>query len=234
MAREGRPLHIEGADGGIVRATVTGPDSHPPEVFCGFEDHYHPRLKTLRRRYRIDRAIRGESNEFRKILKLRHWVYRQVSGGTHPFLGDALAILDKAAAGHRFYCTHCMIVQQAVFSAFGLVARNLGVDRNYWDLGRSVHHGVNEVWSNDYAKWVLVDAEYDFHFERKGIPLSALEVHEAVRADGGQGILKVRGISRRRAPMEESVATNLRSQLQVASKPFSRPGPGPHSAAKPS
>ncbi len=56
------------------------------------------------------------------------------------------------------------------------------------DLGRSLHHGVNEVWSSDHAKWVLFDAKYDVHFERDGVPQSELELHEAVRVDGGRGI----------------------------------------------
>ena len=56
------------------------------------------------------------------------------------------------------------------------VVRDLGVDRNHEDLGKSMHHGVNEVWSNDYAKWVLLDAKYDIHYERAGTPLSALQV----------------------------------------------------------
>ena len=97
-----------------------------------------------------------------------------------------------------------MAVQQAVLSAMGYVARNVLVDRNHEDLGRSLHHGVNEVWSNDYAKWVLLDAKYDIHFERDGVPLSALQLHEAVRADGGRSIVMVRGVERREVPMDDS------------------------------
>ena len=65
-----------------------------------------------------------------------------------------------------------------------------------------LHHGVNEVWSNDFAKWVLLDGEYDFHFERDGQVLSALETHEAVRRNGGRGIVKVQGPERAVVPMK--------------------------------
>jgi hypothetical protein len=61
---------------------------------------------------------------------------------------------------------------------------------------------MNEVWSNDYAKWVLFDAKYDVHYERDGVPLSALEVHEAVRADLGKGIVKMQGPDRRAVAMK--------------------------------
>jgi hypothetical protein len=47
------------------------------------------------------------------------------------------------------------------------------------------------------------DAQYDVHFERNGVPLSAIEVHEAVRKDGGRGVVKVKGPRRRRMPMED-------------------------------
>jgi hypothetical protein len=64
------------------------------------------------------------------------------------------------------------------------------------------HHGVNEVWSNELARWVLMDGEYDFHFERDGQVLSALEVHEAARRDGGRDLQKVQGPERKVVPMK--------------------------------
>ena len=47
-----------------------------------------------------------------------------------------------------------------------------------------------------------MDGEYDFHFERDGQVLSALEVHEAVRRDGGRGVVKVQGPDRTVVPMK--------------------------------
>jgi hypothetical protein len=197
-----RPLRISGAGPEIVRSTITGPEFHPPELFQGFEDYHNPRLKQLRDEYKLDQVVEGEVNEFRRILKLRHWVHsRWPIDNDQTFSGDAFAILEKAKTGCGFNCAHSMTVQQAVLSAMGYVARNVLVDRNHEDHGRSLHHGVNEVWSNDHAKWVLLDAKYDIHFERDGVPLSALELHEAVRSDGGRGVVLVRGVERREVPM---------------------------------
>lgn len=214
-----RPLHIEGADGRIAEATISGPEAHFTDFFHGFEDYHNPRLKRLRQKYRIGEAVRGETREFRKFLKLRHWIHsRWPIDNSQPFGGDAFAILEKAKTGAGFHCSHCMVVQEAVFSAFGFVARNLGVDRSHRDLGHSAHHGVNEVWSNAFAKWVLLDAKYDIHFERDGIPLSALELHEAVRADGGRGVEKRKGVNRRRVSMEDpkAVEGTIRSYWWVS------------------
>lgn len=197
-----RPLPIEGAGPQIVRSTITGPPSYRPELFQTFEDYYHPRLKRLREEYQLERVVEGEENEFRRILKLRHWVHsRWPIDNDQTFSGDAFAILEKAKTGCGFHCEHSMTVQHAVLSCMGYVSRYVLVDRNHEDHGRSLHHGVNEVWSNDHAKWVLLDAKYDIHFERDGVPLSALELHEAVRKDGGKGIVLVRGVERQEVPM---------------------------------
>jgi hypothetical protein len=200
---EARPLPGIEPGGGILRAEVSGPRLHAPETMAAIEDYHNPRLKRLREEYGLEKVVAGEPSEFKRLLKLRHWVHtRWKIDNDQSFNGDAFAILERAKEGAGFHCTHSMTVQHAVMVAMGYVPRDLGVDRNHEDLGRSIHHGVNEVWSNDHAKWVLLDAKYDIHFERGGIPLSALELHEAVRADGGSGVVKMRGPDRRPAPMD--------------------------------
>jgi hypothetical protein len=225
-----RPLTIAGADETIVNAEIVGPRFHPPELFQGFEDYYHPRLKRLRDEYELDQVVEGEPGEFRRMLKLRHWIHtRWPIDNSQQFSGDAFEILEKARAGAGFNCSHSMAVQQAVMSSVGYVARNLGVDCNHEELGRSAHHGVNEVWSNEYARWVLLDAKYDIHFERNGVPLSALDLHEAVRADGGKGVVKVQGVDRRAVPMrapeypENGISNYWWVSFHVRQDPFSHP-----------
>jgi hypothetical protein len=198
-----RPMQIEAVSGPIARATVSGPRFYGPEVFAAIEDYHNPRLKRLRDEYGLEKVIAGEPKEFRRLLLLRHWVHtRWPIDNNQKEGGDAFAILEKAKTGAGFHCSHSLTVQHAVMVSMGYVVRDLGVDRNHEDMGRSIHHGVNEVWSNDYAKWVLLDAKYDIHFERDGVPLSALELHEAVRADGGKGIVKMQGPERRPVTME--------------------------------
>lgn len=229
-AANARPLRVDGATAAIVRATVTGPPCYMPELFAAVEDYHNPRLKRLRDEYGLDKIVAGEPREFLRLLKLRHWVHmRWPIDNEQQFDGDAFAILEKAKGGAGFNCSHSMVVQHAVMASMGYVVRDLGVDRNHEDLGRSMHHGVNEVWSNDYAKWVLLDAKYDVHYERDGVPLSALELHEAVRADGGKGIVKMQGVERQPAPMEsaETPEGTIRSYWWVSyhlrPNPFTEP-----------
>ena len=224
-----RHLRIDGASEEISRATVSGPRCFAPELFVSLEDLNNPRMKQLRDEYALSRVVAGESNEFRRLLKLRHWVHtRWPIDNDQRFDGDAFAILEKAKSGAGFHCSHSMAVQHAVMVSMGYVVRDLGVDRNHEDLGKSMHHGVNEVWSNDYAKWVLLDAKYDTHYERDGIPLSALELHESVRADGGKGIVKMQGIERRPAPdgltaPENSIRSYWWACWNLRPNPFTEP-----------
>jgi hypothetical protein len=182
---------------------ISGPQFHSPRFSDDFEDFASPRIARLREEYHLDEVVRGETSEFQKLLKLRHWVHtRWPIDNDQNFSGDAFAILEKAKTGAGFHCSHSMRVQHAVMTAMGYVVRDLGVDSDHMVFGKSNHHGVNEVWSNEYAKWVLLDAKYDIHFECAGVPLSALELHEAARADQGKGIVKLQGPDRREVPMK--------------------------------
>jgi len=230
LSPDQRPMQIDAASPAVVRATLNGPRFHAPEIFAAIEDYHNPRLKRLRDEYGVEKVIAGESKEFRRLLKLRHWVHtRWPIDNDQKEGGDAFAILEKAKTGAGFHCSHSLTVQHAVMASMGYVVRDLGVDRNHEDLGRSIHHGVNEVWSNDYAKWVLLDAKYDIHFERDGIPLSALELHEAVRADGGKGVVKMMGVERQPAPMDNPDAPEgtIRSywwaSYYLRPRPFTEP-----------
>jgi hypothetical protein len=61
--------------------------------------------------------------------------------------------------------------------ALGWQARKIGVDRRHGPEGmQSTHHGGAEVWSNQFRKWVVMDAQSNLHFEKNGIPLSAWEI----------------------------------------------------------
>jgi hypothetical protein len=198
-----QPLTIENAGASIVEATISGPEFRAPQEFHGFERFESPRIKRLREEYELGQAVAGETNEFRKLLRLRHWVHsRWPIDNEQRFSGDAFAILEQAKTGAGFHCSHAMRVQHAVMTAMGYVSRDLGVDCDHEEFGRSLHHGVNEVWSNDHAKWVLLDAKYDVHYERDGVPLSALELHEAARANHGADVVKVQGPDRKVVPMK--------------------------------
>jgi len=178
---------------------VENPVFHENELFVSHEDLRSPRFKDLIQRYGLDKVVGEEQNEFKRILLLRNWIKRNIAienVNPTPTRGDAFGILDAALEGGGFHCGHFMVVQNAVLNAYGYVTRCLGVGPGGTPERPGGHHGVNEVWSNDYLKWVLIDAKYNTHFERNGIPLSALEVRDELLRNGASDITCVRGPDR--------------------------------------
>ncbi len=151
-----------------------------------------PRLKLLRERYQLDKVIAPGKTEMEQLMLLRHWVRNQwhTAWGSHPASWmppwDALMILSsKDQADCLTMCTHYAAVYVQCCLALGWTARHCIVD----------HHCTAEVWVNQYNKWAMMDAgnsaeraDCTLHFERKGVPLSALELHVAHTTKQTKGI----------------------------------------------
>lgn len=143
-----------------------------------FEHVDTPRLTQLREREQLEAVIAGAATEFEAILKLRDWVAAQfphTSPDPYP-PWDALIILDEIRAGRTggFCGQYSQVLLQALAS--------LGIPARYLEIGTArnpINHFPIEVWSNDFGKWVLLDADFNLHYERNGLPLSAVEVHDA-------------------------------------------------------
>lgn len=150
-------------------------------------------------KYQTDTIFHGETDEFKRILLLRNWIRSKVPindfGDPYPGNDHPAGIIDAAAKGQGFHCGHYMVVQNAFMNAYGYVTRCLGSGPGVKD-GEDGHHGMNEVWVNKYAKWVLSDAKFNHHFEKNGIPLSALEVREEFLKNKAADITIVKGPER--------------------------------------
>ena len=184
----------------FVLADVDNPEFRQNEIFPASESLRHPRCREIRRKYKLDAVVKGERDEFARILLLRHWIKKHIRiNNKYPTRtrGDAFGILDAALRGGGFHCAHFSIVQQAVYNSFGYVTRRLGAGPGEPPPGRGGHHGVNEVWVNDLLKWVLIDAKYDLHFEKDGVPMSALEVRDEVIRNGGVDVRRTYGPERK-------------------------------------
>ena len=191
-----RTLANEG--GRFVVVPVENPRYCGNELFRAFENYYSPRIRQLRTRCGLDAIVAAETDEWKRILLLRHWIKSKIAIDNDTptqTRGDTFAILDAAMKGGKFHCTHFSIVQHAVLNSFGYVTRRLGCGPGLKDDGG--HHGVNEVWVNKFSKWVLIDAKYDAHFERNGVPLSALEIRDEVWRDGAKSVICVVGLGRK-------------------------------------
>ncbi|MBN9385835.1 MAG: DUF4832 domain-containing protein [Chitinophagaceae bacterium] len=184
-----QPYHVVSVDNPVY----TG-DS----AFIGFEDLHAPKFAALRTKYQLDTVFHGEQNELKRILLLRHWIRSHIpinDPGPHPGDGSAESIIDEGLKGNGFHCGHYMVVQNAIMNAYGYVTRCLGAGPGVQG-GPDGHHGIDEIWLNSYHKWFLSDAKYDHHFEKNGIPLSALEIRDEYLKNKAADIVLVKGPSR--------------------------------------
>ena len=136
-----------------------------------------------------------------RILLLRNWIDKTIkidNNGPYPGDGSPESILDEALKGHGFHCGHYTEVQNAVLNSYGYVTRCLLADVGVPvdQIEGEGHHAINEVWLNSYHKWFLSDAKYDYHFEKNGIPLSALEIRDEYFKNKAADILLVKGPGR--------------------------------------
>jgi len=180
-------------------AEVENPAFSHNVAFLSYEDLSSEKFNHLITKYQLDTIFHGETNELKRILLLRHWIRSVISindfGDPYPGGGFTEGILDTALKGQGFHCGHFMTVQNGIMNAFGYVTRTLGAGPGVKG-GPDGHHGINEIWLNDYHKWFLSDAKYDHHFEKNGIPLSALEVRDEYLKNKAAEIVMVKGPER--------------------------------------
>src|SRR5262249_47741141 len=94
---------------------------------------------------------------------------------------------------------------------------------------------VSEVYVNQHSKWVMMDAgnskeraNVGLHFERDGVPLSALELHLAYTTGKTDGI-QVRFTP---AALAEKIAPLCRPAPKTGDKSVPRPDPVPRAELK--
>lgn len=176
---------------------VQNPVFYSNLLFRGSEDLDAPKFAALKKTYQLDTVFHGEKNELKRILLLRHWISSHIpidNIGPYPGDGSPESIINEGMKGHGFHCGHFMRVQNAVLNAYGYVTRCLGAGPGV--KGADFHHGMNEVWLDSLHKWFMSDAKYDAHFEKAGVPLSALEIRDEYLKNGAKDIQAVVGPDR--------------------------------------
>lgn len=163
---------------------VENPVFYPNKIFSNYKDSSYPVFQHLREKYQLDTIFHDETDEFKRILLLRNWIYKTIPLTPNGIVlksqdNSAESILDDALKGNSFHCAYFMIVQTEIMTACGYPARVINADEGENNLpGQIAHHGTDEIWSNTYHKWFFSDAMFNLHFEKDGIPLSALEIRD--------------------------------------------------------
>jgi hypothetical protein len=155
--------------------------------------HENPRcrqLSQLRRECELDAVIAGAQTEFESIQRLHRWAYHIPLGECSHFPWNVLGWIDLhrrddcsielneySQRRRDRMCLYPNVVLVAALQSFGLVARHL----NFHSEGMTGHE-ICEVWSNDYGKWIHLDAtrDYYWHDRRTLVPLDTGEIHRVL------------------------------------------------------
>ena len=175
---------------------------------------YNGKLRNLRDHFKLADVIAHADTEVEKLKALRQWVRNQwTSGwgtGTLNYVPswDARVILTMASQKLSLgMCTHYAATYVQCSQAMGYTSRT--VIRG---------HCLSETWSNQYRKWVIMDAGADpddrrrstYTAMRDGIPLNEMDLHKAYYVDKKWDDITVE-------------ATNMSLGDQEPSAPFNDP-----------
>ncbi|MHC4713871.1 MAG: discoidin domain-containing protein [Planctomycetota bacterium] len=166
---------VNTGDENLITASPRGA-AESGHLSFAFEDLSHPNLKTLREKYGLADVIAPGKTEIEKMALLRNWVklrWKHTIPRVFP-RWDALEILELADKGEKFYCVQSSLLLVQCAQAVGWQARKLEIHDHTGN-----DHSVIEVWSNDFNKWVIMDPDFNAHYERGGVPLGALELRKA-------------------------------------------------------
>lgn len=149
-------------------------------LLFNYQDIHHPSLERLKTDENLEAVVSSGGTELEKMRLLRDWVSNQwESGMPAPYPAwDAEAILSEIRSGKtRGFCAQYGVVLVQAAISLGWQARYLAIASELKPRGG---HLTVEIWSNTHNRWVVMDPHYCVDFEKDGIPLSALDIHECL------------------------------------------------------
>ena len=149
--------------------TIKVVDAHNEEIIrtsipFQYEPFTHPKLKQLREQYHLDDVVAGSKTELDLVTKLAVWSTNSWNWGewgletSYP-AWDALEILKKGPNGKPIggFCQQYDLVFMQACESFGLVSRGISIYHGSLPKPDIAGHEPNEIWSNQYGKWIYVD-----------------------------------------------------------------------------
>ncbi len=167
------------------REFVNGSAQRPPYEFR-YQRWDDPQLGELNSRLGIDSLVAGAKDDLEAACRIALKVcnlWAHTAPVEYP-VWNALGLLDRVEQGEQYWCTYKQLVTMQALASIGLVSRIVPCN---W------HHS-HEFWSNDYGRWIVMDAWTANYYRKDGVPLGALELHRYSRATGdlkGSGVWEI-------------------------------------------
>lgn len=150
-------------------------------------------LAKYREMFELDEVVADALSEFEAQLRLMRWAYEIPIKGLDPYSWDYYDLpvlhrgengeieLQKDYEGRRRdgHCLNCNLTLIAACVSMGYPARWVNISTKH-----TYGHEVAEVWSNEYDKWVMLDATRDYYMydPATGIPLNLVEISDRLAA----------------------------------------------------
>ena len=155
-----------------------------------YQPYDEPVLLELRKAYNLDDVVAPAKDEFEAMLLLRNWGRSQFRRNDYqPRMAyfNALKILRKNIRNKNSEphtpdqyrpCHFFPLFYSQILLSMGYTPRIVRISgsaaRGYDGYDG---HGMTEVWSNKFRKWILMDPDLNLHYEKDGIPVNMLEIH---------------------------------------------------------
>ncbi len=183
-----------------------------PSYKFTYENLDHPDLLKFRKKFKLDKIVKGADSEFEKMMRLLHWAYRiPVKISPYSWNGNDIAVYKKSPkrkdglvkkyGGFDIWdwielattendmpelqwdykerrrdamCNFSNLALQTALMSMGYQARYININSEAVS-----GHEVTEVWSNEFNKWIYMDATRDYYYYDldTGLPMNLLEVH---------------------------------------------------------
>lgn len=156
-----------------------------------------PELQTIKSLYRLDSVAQLGDSEFEQILYLMNWTHSRWAhnGSNKPSKSNTLTILKEAETGKKFRCVEYGIVLKSVLACNGFKARTLGLKTKDVEVTASgAGHVLAEVWSDQYHKWLMLDAQFNLIPISDDIPLNAVEFQNAIAHNKNLELVDINGV----------------------------------------
>ena len=164
-----------------------------------FDSYDNPKLNQLRGKYKLEDVIARGKDEFEKQILLMDWTHRQFKKFGRPS-SDAKGALDIFKAveeGHTFFCSHDAQAFVSCAAALGWINRPLALRRHQGSAQNgTTEHSVTEIWSNQHAKWIMLDPTSNMYLEKNGVPLNAWELRQEWFYNDGKDLVFLVGKQR--------------------------------------
>ena len=138
----------------------------------GYENLLHPELEKYRKNARLDKIVEGAASEFEVMMRLLNWAYRiPLTSDEYSWNWNDVVKIEKGEKGMprlqndykgRRRDAMCLYSNQALIGALlslGFQARHINIHSEAMS-----GHEVTEVWSNEFNKWIYMDATRDYYY----------------------------------------------------------------------